>query len=69
MIIIKTIHNNTCVMKQLLNQGIVNHLLNSGSHIHVDEQVIPLVGMHPVGKKNIDQVMGRINPCQCTCKT
>jgi hypothetical protein len=56
-------------MEHLIYQGIVNHLLNLGTHIHIDQLVIAHIGMHTVRKKDIDQLIFGVGPCQCSRKT
>ena len=56
-------------MEHLIHQGIVDHLLNLGAHIHINQLVIAHIGMNAVGKEDIDQVILRVGPRQGSCKS
>ncbi len=51
-------------MEHLLHQGLVDHLMDFGADIHIDQPVVAHVGMDAIGKENINQVMFGIGPGQ-----
>jgi hypothetical protein len=51
-------------MEHLIQKGVVDYLLDIGTYIHINQPVIAHIGMYPVGKEDINQLILGVGPGQ-----